>query len=196
MMRAVLVAVMTLWACLLVACTTTTNLAGVPERKPVVKAPPESRARVHTELAALYYQQGSMKTALGELSAAVRSDASYAPAYSMYGLVYAQLGENALALSSFEKAIALMPDDPDIRNNYGWFLCATDQPQADLVQLAQAWQNPLYETPGVALANASRCAQRMGATVLAAQYRQRAERFGVAVEPASSLSGATSTLSK
>ena len=196
MMRAILGAAMLMSACLLAACTTTTNLAGVPERKPVVKAPPESRARVHTELAALYYQQGSMKTALGELSAAVRSDASYAPAYSMYGLVYAQLGENTLALSSFEKAIALMPGDPDIRNNYGWFLCATDQPQAGLAQLAQAWENPLYETPGVALANASRCAQRMGDTVLAAQYRQRAERFGVAVEPASSLSGATSTLSK
>lgn len=182
--------------CLLTACTTTTNLAGVPEQKPTVKAPPESRARVHTELAALYYQQGSMKTALGELSAAVRIDSSYAPAYSMYGLVYAQLGENALAASSFEKAIALTPDDPDIRNNYGWFLCATDQPQAGLAQLALAWQNPLYETPGIALANASRCAARMGDTALAAQYRQRAERFGAAVEPAPSLSGAPSTLSK
>lgn len=189
-------AVMALLACLLVACTTTTNLAGVPERKPVVKAPPESRARVHTELAALYYQQGSMKTALGELSAAVRSDASYAPAYSMYGLVYAQLGENALAVSSFEKAIALMPGDPDIRNNYGWFLCATDQPQAGLAQLAQAWENPLYETPGIALANASRCATRMGDAALAAQYRQRAERFGVTVEPASPLGATPSTPSK
>lgn len=182
--------------CLLTACTTTTNLAGVPEQKPTVKAPPESRARVHTELAALYYQQGSMKTALGELSAAVRIDSSYAPAYSMYGLVYAQLGENALAASSFEKAIALTPGDPDIRNNYGWFLCTTDQPQAGLAQLALAWQNPLYETPGIALANASRCAMRMGDAALAAQYRQRAERFGVAVEPASSSSGAPSTLSK
>ena len=182
--------------CLLTACTTTTNLAGVPEQKPTVKVPPESRARVHTELAALYYQQGSMKTALGELSAAVHIDSSYAPAYSMYGLVYAQLGENSLAASSFEKAIALTPGDPDIRNNYGWFLCATDQPQAGLAQLALAWQNPLYETPGIALANASRCAMRMGDAALAAQYRQRAERFGVAVEPASPLSGAPSTLSQ
>lgn len=188
--------ILCLLACLLVACTTTTNLAGVPEQKPTVKAPPENRARVHTELAALYYQQGSMKTALGELSAAVRIDPTYASAYSMYGLVYAQLGENALAANSFEKAIALTPGDPDVRNNYGWFLCATDQPQAGLAQLALAWQNPLYETPGIALANASRCAMSMGDTALAAQYRQRAERFGVTVEPASPVSGASSTLSK
>lgn len=196
-MRAVLGAMMIMSACLLAACTTTTNLAGVPEQKPVVKAPPESRARVHTELAALYYQQGSMKTSLGELSAALRSDASYAPAYSMYGLVYAALGENSLAASSFEKAIALTPGDPDIRNNYGWFLCATGQPEAGLAQLSLAWQNPLYETPGVALANASRCASATGDAALAVQYRQRAERFGVTVEPmAPPVNGASSTLSK
>lgn len=168
--------------CLMAACTTTTNLAGVPERKPVVKAPPEDRARVHTELAALYYQQGSMKTALTELHAAVRIDPSYALAYSMYGLVYAQLGENAVATDYFQRAIALAPSDPDIRNNYGWFLCQTGQQRAGLGQLEQAWQNPMYDTPGVALANASRCAAAMGDAALATQYRQRAERLGISVD--------------
>ena len=168
--------------CLLAACTTTTNLAGVPERKPVVKAPPEARARVHTELAALYYQQGSMKTALTELHAAVRIDPAYAAAYSMYGLVYAQLGESAIATDYFQRAIALAPSDPDIRNNYGWFLCQTNRQQAGLGQLEQAWQNPLYDTPGVALANASHCAATMGDAALAMQYRQRAERLGVSVD--------------
>lgn len=168
--------------CLMAACTVTTNLAGVPERKPVVKAPPEDRARVHTELAALYYQQGSMKTALTELHAAVRIDPSYALAYSMYGLVYAQLGESAVAMDYFQRAITLSPSDPDIRNNYGWFLCHTGQQRIGLEQLEQAWQNPLYDTPGIALANASRCAATMGDATLATQYRQRAERLGVSVD--------------
>ena len=168
--------------CLMAACTVTTNLAGVPERKPVVKAPPEDRARVHTELAALYYQQGSMKTALTELQAAVHVDPSYALAYSMYGLVYAQLGENAVATDCFQRAITLAPSDPDIRNNYGWFLCQTGRQRAGLEQLEQAWQNPLYDTPGVALANASRCAAAIGDSALADRYRQRAERLGISVD--------------
>ena len=174
---------------LLVACTTTTNLAGVPEQKPVVKAPPENRARVHTELAALYYQQNSLKTAIGELNTAIRIDPNYAPAYSMFGLVYMQLGEDAQAVSSFQKAITLSPTDPDIRNNYGLFLCRSGQPQAGLAQLEQAWQNPLYDTPGMALANASRCAAGMGDAALAAQYRQKAERFGITVDGASPTTG-------
>lgn len=180
-MRSVLLPM--LGICALSACTTTINLAGVPERQSAAKAQPESRARVHTELAALYYQQGSFKTALDELSTAVHVDPGYAPAYSMYGLIYMQLGEKGQAAESFQKAIALSPSDPDIRNNYGLFLCQSGQPRAGLQQLELAWQNPLYATPGRALANASKCAATAGDTGLAKQYRQRAEGLGVSVDP-------------
>jgi type IV pilus assembly protein PilF len=162
---------------MLAACTTTTNLAGVPEQKPG-KAPPESRARVHTELAALYYQQGSFKTALTEIDTALRVDTAYAPAYDMRGLLFMQLGELAQAADSFRQAIALAPADPDIRNNYGWFLCTSGQPQAGLKQLELAWKNPLYDTPGRALANASRCAAEAGDLTQANTYRERAAKFG------------------
>lgn len=178
---------------LLVACTTTTNLAGVPEQKSPMKAPPENRARVHTELAALYYQQHSLKTALSELNTATRIDPSYAPAYSMYGLVYMLLGENAQAANDFQKAIALAPADPNIRNNYGLFLCQTGQPQSGLAQLEAAWQNPLYDTPGVALANASRCAASMNDMALANQFRHRAERYGVTLDSVSVTNKTSST---
>lgn len=161
------------------ACTTTTRApSGIEDPKPVV-SDPLSRARVHTELAALYYQQGSMKTALDELRSAVKIDPAYAPAYSMYGLVYMQLGETAQAQSSFQKAISLAPSDPDIRNNYGLFLCDNGQYQAGLGELEKAWSNPLYETPGRALLNASGCADRLGESALAQSYAQRAARYGV-----------------
>lgn len=162
----------------LAGCTTTTNLAGVPEQKPASKAPPENRARVHTELAALYYQQGSFKTALAEIDTALRVDSVYAPAYDMRGLVYMQLGETAQATDSFLKAIELAPGDPDVRNNYGWFLCASGQPKDGLKQLELAWKNPLYDTPGRALANASRCAAEAGDVAQEQIYRERAAKFG------------------
>lgn len=172
----------------LVACTTTTNLAGVPEEKPASKAPPESRARVHTELAALYYQQGSFKTALAEIDTALRVDAAYAPAYDMRGLVFMQLGETRQATDGFQQAIALAPSDPDIRNNYGWFLCSSGQPQAGLKQLELAWKNPLYDTPGRALANASRCAAETGDLAQAKIYRERAAKFGEPLGTADNIS--------
>jgi len=171
---------------LLLACTST-NPVTPNEGKPVV-SDPVSRARIHTELAALYYQQGSMKTALDELGNATRIDPQYAPAYSMLGLVYMQLGEQSSANSNFQKAIALAPNDPDIRNNYGLFLCDTKQYQQGLAQLDIAIANPLYNTPARALDNAAKCAQEMGNASLASRYRQQAARYGVqAVTPSQKL---------
>lgn len=169
---------------LLAACTTTSNQV-LPNESKAVASDPLSRARVHTELAALYYQQGSMKTALDELATALKIDAQYAPAYSMRGLVYMQLGEQAQAESNFQSAIALAPNDPDIRNNYGLFLCDTRQYKKGLDQLDLALSNPLYNTPVRALVNAERCAQSMGDPLLANAYRQRAARYGAVSMPAS-----------
>jgi type IV pilus assembly protein PilF len=166
----------------LTACATTSTI-GVENAKQI-PADPLSRARIHTELAALYFQQGGMKTALDELASAVRIDPGYAPAYSMYGLVYMQLGERDKANRSFQQAIALAPNDPEIRNNYGLFLCETQQYQAGLNQLDLALSNPLYTTPARALVTASRCAQAMGNVALAENYRQRAAIYGVTVNPA------------
>jgi type IV pilus assembly protein PilF len=165
-------------AMLVAGCTTTGNAQVSGDSRPV-PADPLSRARIHTELAALYFQQGSMKTALEELGNAVRIDPQYAPAYSMYGLVFMQLGERTQANDSFQKAITLAPNDPDIRNNYGLFLCESQQYAAGLAQLNLALANPLYGTPARALVTAARCAHDMGNDTLAANYRQRASALGV-----------------
>jgi len=75
---------------------------------------PRNRARVHTELAALYYSRNNMGVALEELRTAVAADASYAPAHGVFGLVYMELRENQLAEASFERALRLAPNDSEI----------------------------------------------------------------------------------
>ena len=58
---------------------------------------PRNRARVHTELAGAYYERGNMAVALDELRLATAADSSYAMAYSMFGIVYADLKETSKA---------------------------------------------------------------------------------------------------
>ena len=84
---------------------------------------PRNRAKLHTELASLYYSSANYGVALEELRAAHSADSSYAPAHGMYGLVYMQLKENGRAEEAFERALRLSPNDADINHNYGWF-CA------------------------------------------------------------------------
>lgn len=108
---------------------------------------PRNRARLHTELASLYYSSGNMAVALEELRAATAADSGYAPTYGMYGLVYMNLNDNVRAEESFERALRISPNDADINHNYGWFLCQTKREPQSIKYFLAAIRNPLYPAP-------------------------------------------------
>ena len=140
---------------------------------------PRNRARVRTELASLYYARGNMNVALDELRLAVAADPNFATAHGMFGLVYMELRENTLARSSFERALALSPDDPDINHNFGWFLCQTGKEVESNEYFVRALRNPLYATPARTWSAAGSCALRIGNLQQADNSLQRA----LAIDP-------------
>ena len=133
-----------------------------------------NRAKVHTELAALYYGRGNMAVALEELRVAAAADASYPLTYSMFGLVYMELREYQLAQSNFERALRLSPTDPDINHNYGWFLCQTGKENESIKYFMQAVRNPLYQAPWRSYSAAGICSMRKNNIKDAEDYFQRA----------------------
>jgi type IV pilus assembly protein PilF len=135
---------------------------------------PRNRARVHTELAAGYYERGSMGVALEELRQATAADSSYAPAYGLYGMVYMELRENTQAQDSFERALRIAPNDPDINHNYGWFLCQSGREKESVRYFMQAVKNPLYAVPWRSYSAAGVCSLRSNNTREAEDYFQRA----------------------
>jgi type IV pilus assembly protein PilF len=135
---------------------------------------PRNRAKVHTELAALYYSRNNMGVALEELRTALASDPGYAPAHGMFGLVYMELKENQLAEDAFERGLRLSPNDPDLNHNYGWFLCQTKREPDSIKYFLQAVRNPLYPTPWRAYSAAGQCSLRMNNLQDAEQFSQRA----------------------
>ena len=136
-----------------------------------------NRARAHTELAAAYYGRGNMGVALEELRIATAADAGYAPAHSLFGLVYMDLRENRLAEQSFERALKLAPNDADINHNYAWFLCQTRREPDSIKYFMQAARNPLYATPWRSYSAAGVCALRSDNAKEAEQYFERALRL-------------------
>jgi type IV pilus assembly protein PilF len=137
---------------------------------------PRNRARLHTELAALYFGRGNMNVALEELRTAVRADSNYAPAHSMFGLVYMELKENRLAEDSFERALRLSPNEPDINHNYGWFLCQNKREEESIRYFLQAIRNPLYPTPWRSYSAAGQCSMRIDKPKDAEEFFLRALR--------------------
>jgi len=138
---------------------------------------PRNRARVHTELAGVYYERGSMGIALEELRRATAADSNYAPAHNMLGRVYMELKEYRLADQSFERALQLSPNDPEINHSYGWFLCQTGQEKESIRYFLQAIRNPLNAAPWRSYSAAGLCSLREDNVKDADEFFQRALRL-------------------
>ena len=138
---------------------------------------PRNRAKVHTELASMYYSNGNLGVALEELRAAASADANYAPAYGMFGLVYMQMKDQSRAEASFERALRISPNDADINHNYGWFLCQTGRETASVKYFLQAIRNPLYPTPWRSYSAAGVCTLKMNQMKDAEAFFERALKF-------------------
>lgn len=133
-----------------------------------------NRARIHTELAAGYFDLGNMGVALEEITIAQQSDPSYPTVYNVAGLIYAALKDDRRAEENFIRALSLSPGDPDANNNYGNYLCQRKREEEGIKYLLTAVKNPLYQTPARSLVNAGVCARRRGDDAAALEFFQRA----------------------
>jgi type IV pilus assembly protein PilF len=147
----------------LAACSTTAD-----------KAQELKSAKVHTELAGLYYQRAQYGVALEELNNALKADQGYAPAYSVRGLVHMALREDKEAEEDFKRSLRLDNADSDTHNNYGWFLCQRGRENESIEHFMAAIKNPMYATPGLAYLNAGVCARKAGNTKDAEEFLQKA----------------------
>ena len=140
----------------------------------VEEATPRYKSELHTDLAAGYFERGQYDVALEELGEALKADATYPKLYSVYGLVYAELGDDPKAEQNFRKGLELAPSDSEIRHNWGWYLCTHGKARESIGEFEAALRNPLYRTPEIALVNAGKCSVEAGDNAAADQYFRRA----------------------
>ena len=136
-----------------------------------------TRAKLHTELASLYFQNGNLIVALEELTLAIAINPDYAPAYALRGVVLYHIKEFPSAESDFQKALKLNARDPEINNNYGWYLCQTGKEKESIDYFLKAIRDPLYQTPEIAHLTAGACHIKLGELDQAEEYLRRTLRF-------------------
>lgn len=134
----------------------------------------QTRARIHTELAAGYLELSNYGVALQEAGEALKADSNYGPAYNVLGLIYMGLRDDKTAESNFQRALRINALDSDSNNNYGWFLCQRKREQESIKYFLAALRNPLYSTPDKSWVNAGICARQAGDLVAAEDYFQKA----------------------
>jgi type IV pilus assembly protein PilF len=129
--------------------------------------PQRRRARLRTELAAAYFQQGQNLVALDEIKQALLADPAYADAYNLRGLVFLRLNDLPMAGESFQRAVTLRPGDPDALHNMGWLLCQQSRFEESDKLFAQALAQPRYAQPGKTRVVQGLCQLRDGKPSLA-----------------------------
>jgi type IV pilus assembly protein PilF len=132
------------------------------------------RARIRLELASSHYQQGNFAQALTEVDQAIAVDGRLAAGFGMRGLIYWQIGDVQRAESDFRQALAIEPNDADVNNNYGWFLCKTNRSKESIQYFLTASADRLYRTPAMPMHNAGICSLHAGDEAAAENYFLRA----------------------
>lgn len=161
-------------ATVVAACTATGSATGEGAKPSVITQAPsndqQQRAKNHVELGSLYLLEGRSAIALEEARIALTADPDYAPAFNLLGMTHMGMNEPRLAEENFQKALRIAPGDPEISNNFGWFLCQNGRERQAIEYFMAAAKNPLYNAPSKAYTNAGICAQKLKEEKVAEDY--------------------------
>lgn len=149
-------------------------------------------AETNTALGRQYMDRGQNEVALEKLKRAVAYDKTYAPAHTMLAILYETIGKPDLAGEEYRKAVQYDPEDGDVNNNYGAFLCGIGKREEAEKYFVTAVADPFYETPEVALTNAGSCALARGDLDKAESFLRQSlgydEKLGAALLPLAEVS--------
>jgi type IV pilus assembly protein PilF len=127
----------------------------------------QRRARIRLDLASAYFADGKLTTALDEVKQALVISPDLPQGLNLRGLVYAAMGEEALAQESFQRALQVAPQDADVLHNFGWFLCVRNRHAEALPLFDRALAVPRYRTASRTLLAKGVCEARSGALAAA-----------------------------
>jgi type IV pilus assembly protein PilF len=161
-------------AAVLAGCVSQSETQSRPVTENSTLASAHRRAEVHTSLAGEYFSRGNFNVALSETKLAIRDDPGYVQAYNMQGLVYMELREDVAAREAFDRALSLDPNNAEVLNNFGWFLCTRNDAARAMTMLKKAATDPLYPTPEKVYLSTGLCLRRMHQDAEAEQYLRRA----------------------
>ena len=144
----------------------------------------------NSELGIRYLQKGRLKLANEKLEKSLKQNPNSVKSNHYYAILQQRLGNTGKAAQHFSKAIRLDPKNPELRNNYGSFLCETKRPEAAVQQFLIAVKDPLYSTPAFAYTNAGICLRKSNKHAQAEKY------FRLALERKSSFPSALLEMAK
>jgi len=119
-------------------------------------------ARTQVALGFGYLDRGDNEEALLRFERALSFDSSSYDAQTGLGVLFERIGRKDQAENAYRRAVKLAPKRGALRNNLGQFLCRHERYPDASKEFALALEDPFYQTPAVAAANAGSCARLSG----------------------------------
>ncbi len=133
----------------------------------------QTASEYNTELGLAYLRQGRDQMAMEKLRKAVEQNPKNAQAHHYLAVLYQKLGENRKADQAYWAALQYTPDDPNLLNNYGAFLCGRGKYDKAIQMFRRVLKDPLYPARQAVYENIGLCAQQKGDIKLAEEYLQK-----------------------
>lgn len=152
----------------MMACKSTTYATSVR------KETPADAAKYNALLGVEYLKRGELAKAKEKIERSLKYDDKVPVTHTAAAMLYDRLGDFDKADQHFRAAIRLQPDDADLLNHYGVYLCSRNQIAEGEKALLKAAKNPLYPSPFVAYTNVGICMNEAGRQDEGEKYFQQA----------------------
>lgn len=157
----------------LCVCLALAGCASDGTRRAPVNEETKEAASLQVKLGRGYMDQGDLETALERLQRALQLDPRNVDAYTLMGVLHERIRRPAKAETYYRQALRLAPDNGEVNNNFGAFLCGTGRYQEADAYFIKALDDPFYRSSSGALANAGVCALKAGDANKAEDYFRR-----------------------
>ena len=117
---------------------------------------------LNIQLALGYIERDQLGIAQEKLNKAIEQDPGNVDAYTTMAYLKRKVKEYEAAEEYYLEALSIKSNDPNIYNSYGGLLCQMGRYDDALEEIKKAYDNPFYETPYLAYANAGTCLLEKG----------------------------------
>jgi type IV pilus assembly protein PilF len=112
---------------------------------------------LNVQLAIGYIEREQLGIAQEKLDKAIEQDPKNIDAYTTMAYLKRKVNELDVAEDYYLKALDIKSTSPNLHNNYGGLLCQMGRYDDALKEIRLAYEDPFYESPYLAYANAGTC---------------------------------------
>jgi type IV pilus assembly protein PilF len=149
---------------LLTGCISTTTGSSTPVPDD------EMAAELTYQLGARYYNNGNYELARDRLLLSIEKEPRRAAAHTTLALTYEALGNQRLAIQSYQEAIRVAPRDFNVQNAYAVFLCRQEEYDEARKLFDKAIKHPENDYAETTMTNAGMCMGQIPDAVAAESY--------------------------